>query len=274
LYKLPVDVSAVAGAGKKKGDDVAMLLSTEDVDKWLEGLGASIHKYPTQYGTLWCLVQDLWIVASLRVGLVWEQHYFESFLVNHIIDSKVALDVGAHIGGHTLMWCHMNPELEVLAFEPQKVIYALLAKNVSDNKLDGRVKCYNNAVGHTQSSVKMHHSVEGREVQYGTEQAVNYGGIGLGERGEDAIMVSLDALDLPRVDFIKIDVEGAEGMVLLGAQETIAKFRPVIFIEHTQKRVNLSEDKRANKPLALLDVWDYDVKYVGDGNWICLPYLQ
>jgi len=43
--------------------------------------------------------------------------------------------------------------------------------------------------------------------------------------------MTLDELNLPRVDFIKIDIEGMEMEALAGARETIKKYRPILLIE-------------------------------------------
>ena len=42
---------------------------------------------------------------------------------------------------------------------------------------------------------------------------------------------TLDSFKLPRVDFMKIDVEGHEVPLLEGAIDTIAEYSPIIFIE-------------------------------------------
>jgi hypothetical protein len=44
-------------------------------------------------------------------------------------------------------------------------------------------------------------------------------------------MITLDAMNLSRVDLIKIDVEGMEVEVLQGAQRTIESCHPVILVE-------------------------------------------
>ena len=43
--------------------------------------------------------------------------------------------------------------------------------------------------------------------------------------------ITIDSLDLPGCDFLKIDVEGMELQVLQGAEETIRKYQPVIYAE-------------------------------------------
>ena len=50
--------------------------------------------------------------------------------------------------------------------------------------------------------------------------------------GGSIVQTKLDNIqDFPRIDLIKIDVEGMEYNVLKGAQNTIAYFRPILFIE-------------------------------------------
>jgi hypothetical protein len=44
-------------------------------------------------------------------------------------------------------------------------------------------------------------------------------------------LMTLDSLDLARVDFIKIDIEGMEMEALMGAKETLEKCKPVVLVE-------------------------------------------
>jgi hypothetical protein len=69
-------------------------------------------------------------------------------------------------------------------------------------------------------------------------QGHNKGGLGIGEGGEIIKIRTLDSLDLPGLDFLKIDVEGAEGLVLQGAAQTIKKYKPVIFFEHNDAKID------------------------------------
>ena len=55
-------------------------------------------------------------------------------------------------------------------------------------------------------------------------------------------MLTVDSLALEECDFIKIDTEGSEILVLIGALETIKKYKPIIFFEHTDK--NVSEEMK------------------------------
>ena len=60
----------------------------------------------------------------------------------------------------------------------------------------------------------------------------------LGEGGEVIETTTIDNMNLDKCDLIKIDTEGAEPLVLMGAQETIKKFKPVIIFENNYKKLN------------------------------------
>ncbi len=53
-----------------------------------------------------------------------------------------------------------------------------------------------------------------------------------GERGLVSVQaISIDSLELPRLDLLKIDVEGMEMSVLAGAQQTVGRHLPIIIVE-------------------------------------------
>jgi hypothetical protein len=62
----------------------------------------------------------------------------------------------------------------------------------------------------------------------------NYGGLQLGGRqaGEKVRVSTVDSLELPRCDMIKVDVEGMELQVLQGAVATIGRCRPILYVEN------------------------------------------
>jgi FkbM family methyltransferase len=143
-----------------------------------------------------------------------------------VAPGQVVLDVGANIGAHTISLAKIvGPAGAVLAFEPQRVIYQMLCGNIALNALSN-VFAYHLAVGSAAGTVLVplpDYAVPG-----------NYGGIALGgfTSGEQVTVVALDSLELPRCDFIKIDVEGMEREVLAGAVRTIARFQPKLYVEN------------------------------------------
>lgn len=134
------------------------------------------------------------------------------------------LDIGANIGAHSIAFARIvGEDGRVLAFEPQWQTYLALCGNVAINSLRN-VFPMRTAVGATGGSI----FIPPLEL----DETCNAGGVELGgEEGEAISLICVDSLHLPRMDFMKIDVEGMELDVLKGAHKTIAKFRPVLYVE-------------------------------------------
>lgn len=137
----------------------------------------------------------------------------------------VVCDVGANIGAFTVPLAQMVGERGgVFAFEPQPFIYYCLSANVALNSCPN-VICERSVVGAQRGTTTI------RQLDY--REPGNFGGFEC-DRPQGVIptnIVTLDAFRLGRCDFIKVDVEGMERDVLLGATRTIAKHRPVLYVE-------------------------------------------
>lgn len=157
----------------------------------------------------------------------------------HNGDGVVGLDCGANIGVHTVEWARaMTGWGEVLAFEAQERIFYALAGNIAINNCMN-AGARNVALGASCGSIDIpvpdylvpssFGSLELRKLEK-TEyigQSIDYSE----GRLRSVEMISIDSLNLRRVDFIKVDVEGMELEVLAGAAETIKRCRPLMLIE-------------------------------------------
>ena len=197
----------------------------------------AVNRYLTKFGKICCLPNDFEFVKSLSNGNMYEEHLIMSNIIPLFTKSQkyVLLDVGAHIGSHSVIYSKSIPICEILSFEPQSVLYNILSKNIFDNHISN-CTTYNNAVGHKSMTTNMSKSLfeDGKEclIEYNNpKNGLNYGAIGLGENGENVDMITIDSLCLTQCDYIKIDVEGAEILVLMGALNTINLFHPIIFFE-------------------------------------------
>jgi FkbM family methyltransferase len=154
-------------------------------------------------------------------------------------DGVIAVDCGANIGIHTIDWARlMTGWGRVIAIEAQERVYYALAGNIAINN------CFNAtalhaAVAESNGILRIPTLDHQRPASFGslelkkrpeTEaigQPVNYGD----DTGTDVRMITLDSLNLPRCDLIKIDVEGMEASVIAGAAATISKHLPIIMVE-------------------------------------------
>jgi len=155
----------------------------------------------------------------VRRGERWDPsqlHCVEQFIP---VGSNV-VDVGAHIGTVTIPYAQfVGDHGRVYAFEPQQKIYAELLSNLFLNNINN-VTAIRKALGDSFGELEM--EVPPRN---------NEGATGFGNNGELVPIIPLDSLRLKDISFIKIDVEGAEKMVLEGARQTITRDKPVVYIE-------------------------------------------
>ncbi|HZQ11565.1 MAG TPA: FkbM family methyltransferase [Pseudolabrys sp.] len=152
-------------------------------------------------------------------------------------DGVVAIDCGANIGVHTIEWATaMTGWGSVIAVEAQERIYYALAGNIAINN------CFN--------AIAMHAAVAAAPGVMGVPvpdyfQPSSFGSLELRPRAETEFIgqaidysntvavqqISIDALTLPRVDLVKLDIEGMELEALAGAAATIARCHPIFLVE-------------------------------------------
>ena len=141
------------------------------------------------------------------------------------------LDIGANIGTHTIFYA--RNAYKVLAFEPNQVAYECLEHNL---KLFPNVTLHKVAVSNHEAMIDI------------VPQGDNYGAV-YTIPGNTVPTITIDSLNLDSCNYMKIDVEGDELAVLLGAKDTIAKYRPVMCIEcneHTLVRKGMTGDILVN----------------------------
>jgi FkbM family methyltransferase len=149
----------------------------------------------------------------------------------------IAVDCGANIGVHTIEWARlMYGWGEVISFEAQEKIYYALAGNVAiNNCLNVTAKFA--AVGSHCSSIEIPEPNYLIPSSYGSfELKESSGNEFIGQdidykKTKTVPLVSIDSLNLKRLDFIKIDVEGMEEDVLDGAKVAIKNNHPIMMIE-------------------------------------------
>ncbi|MGM8974379.1 FkbM family methyltransferase [Campylobacter jejuni] len=153
-------------------------------------------------------------------------------------ENVFAIDCGANIGAHTIKWAiEMTEWGGVLAFEAQERLYYALAGNIALNNCFN-AKAIHGALGNPKTSNEY---LEILIPDY--TQKASFGSLELKQsdtrefigqspqQKERVAYIKLDDFDFKRLDLIKIDVEGMEKEVLLGAIEHIQAFKPILQIE-------------------------------------------
>ncbi len=208
-------------------------------------------------------VDDI-IKNPLKKGNSWEPHIQKLISLYAQPDSTV-LDIGAHIGTHTLSMSHsVGPKGRVLAFEPQPKTFRELFLNMTINGADN-VSFYWAGVGDKDGTICLNPLSRGNE-----------GGTGLGgSQGPTVDLLRIDSLDLSNVSLMKIDVEGMEEKVLDGAKSTIVSNRPVILIEilggNDFNTASREIRHRILHVVEKLEDMNYKVNRIDCHDWIAIP---
>ena len=179
---------------------------------------------------------DSGISAAIINQGVWEPQ--ETALFYALIKPRMTvLDVGANMGYYTLIAAKLVGSAgRAYAFEPDPENCQLIVKSVQLNGYNN-VSVFNNAVGDRRGRVKLHlestnwgHSLSPRNIN-------NPAG------SIEVELITLDDLYQAgklgdHIHFIKLDVQGAEELVLKGARMIIQEQRPVAVMELEPARLN------------------------------------
>jgi len=154
--------------------------------------------------------------AAGLVGTFIVQQYRYGTIVEPKL-GNIVFDIGAYVGD-TALWFSkaVGPQGKVYAFEPEPSNFAKLKANLERNKLTNVIP------GHLALSED---DGEMKIASGGSSSTITQTGTGTSVK-VTTIDRFLEANKLPRVDFIKMDVEGYELKVLAGAKETIKTFKP------------------------------------------------
>ena len=142
--------------------------------------------------------------------------------------SEVILDIGANIGCTALLSSDLSSN--VYAFEPSPTTFAFLKKSISNSGRDN-VFIQNIGLGSESGETTLTFSPSNRAGGFVSNQTQ----ASVGHIVEKIVIRRLDqvvgSLDLHRIDFIKLDVEGFEEHVLRGGRKTLKDFTPVVVLE-------------------------------------------
>jgi FkbM family methyltransferase len=139
-------------------------------------------------------------------------------------DSPLIVDVGANVGVSVLYFKKMYPKARVIAFEPDPSIFSYLEKNVATFGLTN-VELRNEAVWSEESTLTF--APDGADGGRVTTQGNGQPAGALVVRARSIRSV----LDHPHIDFLKMDIEGAENVVLPAGADMLKRVDNV-FVEY------------------------------------------
>lgn len=154
---------------------------------------------------------------------------------------SVVVDIGANIGYYSLMAAKKAPAGHIYSFEPVRNNLEKLERNISLNGVTV-IHPIKAAISNISGSTTVYVSADDNSGMSGLRSAENFSG--------ESEIVKCFALDdavteynLPKIDLIKIDVEGSEVNVLQGMKNTRSQQKPVLLIEVSAATLSMYNEK-------------------------------
>lgn len=201
-----------------------------------------MNTFDTKYGKVSLLYNELYIGNVFKSGQYWDEDTLLK-LKEYIHPNRNLLEIGGHCGTSTLVYSSfLNNDKKVFVYEPQKIMFNTLVTNIQQNGLEDKIIAYNSGVFCYNGVGKMNETdIDGGggkvEKRYNEENSLpcNFGGIGLGQEGEEIQLTMIDSMGLKDIGFIHCDAQGSENFIFSKGVELITKNRPVIYFEDNEK---------------------------------------
>jgi FkbM family methyltransferase len=161
-------------------------------------------------------------------------------------EKPLIIDAGANIGLGVLYWKKLYPNARIIAFEPSRLAYQSLLKNIEANKLTN-VVCINKALADTEGTMQFTtNEIISGSLQLQKNLSNNY----------DVMTTTLKEYLLEEIDFLKIDIEGAEKLIFNDIAENIRNINHVFLEYHSF----INENQYLSKYLNLFE--ENDFRYI------------
>jgi len=149
------------------------------------------------------------------------------FMSKFLTTNDLFIDVGANIGNHSL-FLSASTGCRVVAIEPNPELCAAVRESIKINGLERKVELVEKGVGRSADRAFFK---EYNPSNIGA-QSLTFAGHGREVVGPEIEVTTIDSLNVStNVRMIKIDVEGMEEDVVLGAMGVIQRDHPILFIE-------------------------------------------
>ena len=159
----------------------------------------------------------------------------------------IILDIGANIGMFSLSYASIFKRAKIHCFEPVPFIFNFLNRNLEANSsLNKNIYSYNFGFSNCFEQKQLSIPIPVQHERYTKNLDIRlYSVFGQGDEKFDAKFKPLDKwveeININDLNFIKIDVEGYEYLVLEGASKTLLKYRPIVMFELNEMTLALSK---------------------------------
>ena len=215
-------------------------------------------------------ILDNCIISNyIKNNQIWEEHMHNIFK-QYVNKDSIVIECGCHIGTHAIPLASLCKTF--YGFEPMPNTYNILNKNMKLNNITNSIifkKGVADKEGISHYCWIPENNPGGSGLNNNPMGKPNW--ISLTNQNIEVELTTIDLLQLDKLDFMKIDVEGYETLVINGAINTIQKCKPVIIMEVWKNHFgefDLNHTKIIFKNL--LDL-GYDVSHIDGPDFLFVP---
>ncbi len=207
--------------------------------------------------------------VSIQIAEGGYEPHVASTLDRLLGEGDVFVDVGANVGYHTFRAsARVGASGRVVAVEANPENARLIAHTIESNSIENvELVPVALAAGRGYVSFGTHVGSNGGFLPDGASTT------GSG-RGTIVPTLALDDLGLDRVSVVKIDVEGAEGIVIDGATATIEQHRPTFVMEFSQEMTTRVSARSPQEHLGRFVEWGYSIAIIDRTSGEPLPAVS
>jgi FkbM family methyltransferase len=185
--------------------------------------GAYPVLWDTALGPFWGRDSDGHVLYWTVQAIVFErgrEHPHATIQANDVV-----FDVGSHVGAFT-RYCLRRGARLVVAIEPEPINAECFRKNFQNELREGRVILVDAAVSDNGGTLQLSMGDDARSWSFSALPVLQAAGASKVTVRTTTIDAIVEELNLSRVDFIKMNIEGSERPAIQGARRTIARFTP------------------------------------------------
>ena len=224
------------------------LIGPRQLRKFDAQVGTVIHRSP--FDLTFELVPGEFVDRNIVYDGIYEERFL-SFAASLLTPDSVVVDIGANIGNHALFLARKCAAVH--CFEPNPRALERLARNISLNGFTNII-VHPFGLGERDETARFYDNV-GENLGCGSFVAPN------GPTRELELPIrqagtAISELNLDRLDFIKIDIEHMEEIVLRALGDILERYRPIISFEFDGTTRSPDEFERIRRALKGFDLFE------------------
>ena len=228
-------------------------------------MGDNMILTQTRYGhKMFVDSRDMSLSPHLIVDGDWEP-WIGKAIATHVAPNSTVVEVGANFGFYTLLFAQwIGQGGRLFSFDANPRVFSLLKKNIEINGFIDTVECYNSLITDKVGQADFHilRSHMGSSSMHDQSEMA-----GIDSDSVETVSLPTSTLDemlrdVPHIDFLKIDAEGAEQMILRGAEAILERSPNIKMVLEFDPYIGFESPESAISYLTSLKKMGFQMKFI------------